>query len=105
VASSLAFSPVSVAASMARPSSAAPYIGAMGGSSNSSSSAAVGDVAAGYAAGFAAAQQSLLGARRSVVSVHEQVQRFNPAGCWVAEQQQGCICIEACVHDVSRDHP
>jgi hypothetical protein len=52
---------------MARPSSASPYIGAMGGSSSSSS--AVGDVAAGYAAGFAAAQQSMLGARRSVVSV------------------------------------
>jgi hypothetical protein len=49
-----------------RPSSASPYVGAMGG--NSSSSSPVGDVAAGYAAGFAAAQQNVLAARRSVVS-------------------------------------
>jgi hypothetical protein len=65
MSSSLAFSPVSVAA---RPSSALPYIGAMGVSTSSTSSSPAGDVAAGYAAGFAAAQQSMLAARRSVVS-------------------------------------
>jgi hypothetical protein len=96
MSSSLAFSPVSVAASVARPSSASTYIGALGGSSNSSSSA-VGDVAAGYAAGFAAAQQSMLGARRSVVSVLEHV------CCWAAEQPQGMhfqfVSDDVCVHE------
>uniref|UniRef100_A0A383VK31 BTB domain-containing protein n=1 Tax=Tetradesmus obliquus TaxID=3088 RepID=A0A383VK31_TETOB len=62
--SSLAYSSLGVPA---RPSSASPYIGAMGASSSSSSPA--GDVAAGYAAGFAAAQQSMLAARRSVSAV------------------------------------
>jgi hypothetical protein len=51
----------------ARPSSASPYIEALGMGSGSSSPA--GDAAAGYAAGFAAAQQSMLAARRSVVSI------------------------------------